>query len=316
VRFLPLILYSPVLITFHQSSRTITELVQQALSRTAQSISSRFATSNPPKATELPDQTYVLGMSLGNSHQGTFDSNFWAFQKSYDSQGGWDVLYEQGDFTEDDDDDELQPVDEGKRTVIDQALIKLEQVYAARFERALPLPEALSTPELRRFAQDVTSNVLGGVGYFAGRSLVDRSFAHEYDEQPEFEPGEEGPRETEERELLTATPSRSFFPRGFYWDEGFHLLIVGALDNDLRCGLALPEQDESIFCESSQLTEHTPPASLEILKSWVDLIDEDGWVGREQILGEEARSKVRAPCPLVCLAGRLAGLMGYFGPPG
>ena len=32
--------------------------------------------------------------------------------------------------------------------------------------------------------------------------------------------------------------------------------------------------------------------SLEILKDWVDLIDENGWVGREQILGEEARSKV------------------------
>lgn len=33
-------------------------------------------------------------------------------------------------------------------------------------------------------------------------------------------------------------------------------------------------------------------ASLEILKDWIGLIDEDGWVGREQILGEEARSKV------------------------
>lgn len=32
--------------------------------------------------------------------------------------------------------------------------------------------------------------------------------------------------------------------------------------------------------------------SLEILKSWISLIDDDGWVGREQILGEEARSKV------------------------
>jgi mannosyl-oligosaccharide glucosidase len=32
--------------------------------------------------------------------------------------------------------------------------------------------------------------------------------------------------------------------------------------------------------------------SLEILKSWIDMIDEDGWVAREQILGEEARSKV------------------------
>lgn len=33
--------------------------------------------------------------------------------------------------------------------------------------------------------------------------------------------------------------------------------------------------------------------SLEILKDWIDLIDDDGWVAREQILGEEARSKVQ-----------------------
>lgn len=85
--------------------------------------------------------------------------------------------------------------------------------------------------------------------------------------------------------MFSATPSRSFFPRGFYWfvhrfpssavlrltrsstnrDEGFHLLVIGNWDNDL---------------------------SLEILKSWIDLIDDDGWVGREQILGEEARSRV------------------------
>jgi len=49
-------------------------------------------------------------------------------------------------------------------------------------------------------------------------------------------------------------------------DEGFHLLHIGQWDNDF---------------------------SLEILKDWIGLIDEDGWVGREQILGEEARSKVR-----------------------
>lgn len=48
-------------------------------------------------------------------------------------------------------------------------------------------------------------------------------------------------------------------------DEGFHLLHIGAWDNAL---------------------------SLEILKNWVDLVDEEGWVGREQILGEEARSRV------------------------
>lgn len=41
------------------------------------------------------------------------------------------------------------------------------------------------------------------------------------------------------------------------------------------------------------LPADTTDCSLEILKDWVDLIDDDGWVAREQILGEEARSKVR-----------------------
>lgn len=33
---------------------------------------------------------------------------------------------------------------------------------------------------------------------------------------------------------------------------------------------------------------------LEIVKSWFSLVDEDGWIAREQILGDEARSKVPA----------------------
>jgi mannosyl-oligosaccharide glucosidase len=32
--------------------------------------------------------------------------------------------------------------------------------------------------------------------------------------------------------------------------------------------------------------------SLEVVKTWLNLMDADGWIGREQILGEEARSKV------------------------
>jgi mannosyl-oligosaccharide glucosidase len=50
-------------------------------------------------------------------------------------------------------------------------------------------------------------------------------------------------------------------------------MLIGAWDNDL---------------------------SLEILKDWVNLIDADGWVAREQILGEEARSKVHSvPVPFL-----------------
>lgn len=64
-------------------------------------------------------------------------------------------------------------------------------------------------------------------------------------------------------------------------DEGFHLLHIGAWDNDLWYA------DLLTFSTSIH-----SPCSLEILKDWIGLIDEDGWVAREQILGEEARSRV------------------------
>ncbi|EMT68482.1 Putative mannosyl-oligosaccharide glucosidase [Fusarium odoratissimum] len=116
------------------------------------------------------------------------------------------------------------------------------------------------------------SNLIGGIGYFHGHQLIDRSYAPEYEEQNDgfweeaaqakarTQPELEGPYE-----LFTSVPSRPFFPRGFLWDEGFHLIPIADWDIDL---------------------------TLEIVKSWYNTMDEDGWIAREQILGHEARSKV------------------------
>lgn len=65
--------------------------------------------------------------------------------------------------------------------------------------------------------------------------------------------------------LLSFTPSRLFFPRGFLWDEGFHLLPVIDWDIDL---------------------------AITVLRSWLEAMDKDGWIAREQILGPETRSRV------------------------
>lgn len=59
-------------------------------------------------------------------------------------------------------------------------------------------------------AKAALSNMLGGMGYFTGRSEVGGA-------------GSRGGNELSfEASLFTAVPSRSFFPRGFLWDEGFH----------------------------------------------------------------------------------------------
>lgn len=117
------------------------------------------------------------------------------------------------------------------------------------------------TPDLLPFSKAITSNLLGGIGYFHGTSIVDSSaLTRDEEDDDDDAPGFVDDAQIKQRaiaataparELLTATPSRPFFPRGFYWyglfalcanhflkylyrDEGFHLALVGAWDNDLR----------------------------------------------------------------------------------
>ena len=68
-----------------------------------------------------------------------------------------------------------------------------------------------------------------------------------------------------DKTLLTFVPSRSSFPRGFLWDEGFHLLVVEHWD------LAL---------------------AVKVFVSWMHTIDESGWIPREQIRGPAAETRV------------------------
>lgn len=112
-------------------------------------------------------------------------------------------------------------------------------------------------PESAAVGRAAIGNMLGGIGYFYGQSKIvpPKDSNIENDKYVSYWPAA----------LYSAVPSRSFFPRGFLWDEGFHQLLIWRWD------IAI---------------------SLDIIGHWLDLMNIDGWIPREQILGAEALSKV------------------------
>ncbi|KAG2209253.1 hypothetical protein INT47_005545 [Mucor saturninus] len=198
-----------------------------------------------------PFKYFTLSNSLIEEEGET--ANFYVFQKVFEGDFQFDVLFHSQTSKE-----PLTSESLGSK------LIKKENEFNTRFEETFHLRQKGFSNSEVEFAQYLLSNMLGGIGYFHGSSVIDRSHPPMEDEE-NFKGEPVRPELSPPQTLFTATPSRPFFPRGFYWDEGFHQLLIGEWDNDL---------------------------SLDIIKHWTDLIDENGWVGREQILGEEARSKV------------------------
>ena len=197
------------------------------------------------------------GMVADNPGEG----NLHFVQKSFESGFEFDVLFSSDSISE--------AMTSGFLTEgIQDALSTFNQRFQAVYSPQAPFQEE----QYIKFSQSLLSNLMGGIGYFYGTSKVDVSSAPEYAEtdqnfweqaasaQSRAVVEEQGPHQ-----LFSAIPSRPFFPRGFLWDEGFHLQVILDWDMDL---------------------------ALEMVSSWLDLMDENGWIAREQILGREARSKV------------------------
>ncbi|PSK45137.1 hypothetical protein B9Z65_2277 [Elsinoe australis] len=208
----------------------------------------RFGQENMPP----PYQTYRITNQPGHG-------NIHLVQKTFEGSFEFEVVYSQGSANV-------------KASEIDGQTKLVNKQISERYDKTHKPVAPFTRARQETFSKSLLSNLIGGIGYFHGDQMIDRSYAEEYEEANEGFWEEtaaaraknaqqlEGPYE-----LFTSIPSRPFFPRGFLWDEGFHLIPIVDWDIEL---------------------------TLQIVKSWFNTMDEDGWIPREQILGPEARSKV------------------------
>lgn len=117
--------------------------------------------------------------------------------------------------------------------------------------------------EIISMSKQALSSIFGGIGYYYGKisiSLTEKE--KKIIESGRYIPGF---RYTlDNYGLLSASPSRSFFPRGFLWDEGFHNIIISKYNLEL---------------------------SVNIINSWLSTMSATGYIAREQIRGAEQIAK-------------------------
>ncbi|KAG9259869.1 mannosyl-oligosaccharide glucosidase [Astyanax mexicanus] len=175
---------------------------------------------------------------------GRIESDFLVHQVTVQTPFQIEVLFESGSFHD-------RP-NQLVGSVLTEELEKRKVAFDEKFETTFGLQTKGFAPSQVKFSKAALSNMVGGMGYFFGQSVVQSV----YNEHPLLYP---------EGALFTAVPSRSFFPRGFLWDEGFHQILLNRWD---------------------------PQVTREAVAHWLDLINVEGWIPRELILGDEARSKV------------------------
>lgn len=129
-----------------------------------------------------------------------------------------------------------------------------EEHFRANFSRAFPISKNYSAI-YHKMGHAALSNLLGGIGVWHGHLWM-RS--HHFSPPDTVKP-------YGNFSLISAVPSRTGFPRGFVWDEGFHNMLIHKFD---------------------------PVLSLQVLGAYLDMMNVDGWIPREIVLGSEAEARI------------------------
>eukprot|EP01040_Poterioochromonas_malhamensis_P008825 gene8825-9560_t len=177
----------------------------------------------------------------------------------------------------------------------------LQIYYSTKFQERLRAfltnrPSHVHEENLSQYSYQIQvalSSLLGGIGYFEGRSRiewnVDRLWDTVYPSSiPENEtapivhqPSQDTRAYTK---LLTATPSRTIFPRGFLWDEGFHQLVINHWNVNITMRVISDWLNAMFISDYSIDPNLNPRENSKRIKL--------GWIPREMILGDEAQQRV------------------------
>jgi mannosyl-oligosaccharide glucosidase len=175
-----------------------------------------------------------------------------------------------------------------------------EAAFVKRFEAVWGLERKgfdASAQELGMFAQ---SNLLGGLGFFAGRVQTKTSEGSGSSGINGISGGASA-SQSFPMALFSATPSRSFFPRGFAWDEGFHQLLLQKWDAPLAADALAHWLGTLHGHQSSSSTggslgggsgEKGGSVGGSVGGSGGVGACPGGWLPREQVLGEAATRRV------------------------
>jgi mannosyl-oligosaccharide glucosidase len=134
------------------------------------------------------------------------------------------------------------------------------------------------------------SSLLGGIGYFEGESRVewnvDKSFDTIHSDLKAKSPSLQSPHQEDRTstsrtftKLLTATPSRTVFPRGFLWDEGFHQMVISHWNFNITMKVL------SDWLNAMYVTDYWEGNST-------SSITRIGWIPREMILDDDSKARV------------------------
>lgn len=164
-----------------------------------------------------------------------------------------------------------------------------KQSFEDKFERAFELSTSSEFTEGDlETAKRCLSNLLGGLGYFHGRPVIGDShtFADNQEQEGIVNPQtglqnkvQSLPPPDVYLSLFSATPSRSSFPRGFLWDEGFHQMLVSQWNSFITMDVV----KHWLGC----MLHFAPREGVGENEQCVG-----GWMPRELILGEEATRAV------------------------